>query len=143
MRLALKEYAEVVLKMPILCVDGIIRNEKGHYLLIKRKNEPLKGQWWVPGGRVYKGEKLEDGFRRKIREELGIEVRITGIEGYFEDEYAIRTFGREDQLHTVSIVFSATPLTLNVKLDGQSSEWGFFERLPARLQLNRLFRNSE
>jgi len=54
--------------MPILCVDVILRNRKGEYLLLKRLNEPKKGRWWPVGGRVSGGE-LTAAARRKVREE--------------------------------------------------------------------------
>ena len=68
-------YRSFVDAMPVLCVDCIIVNEKGQYLLLKRMGEPLKGEWWTPGGRVLKGEKLENAVRRKIGEELGIQLK--------------------------------------------------------------------
>ena len=36
-------YKQILSVMPIICVDVVIRNDKGQYLLVQRKNEPLKG----------------------------------------------------------------------------------------------------
>lgn len=36
------EYARIIEVLPILCVDVIVQNSKGEYLLVKRANEPLK-----------------------------------------------------------------------------------------------------
>jgi len=49
-------YNQIIEVLPILCVDVIIQNKDGEYLLIKRANEPKVGCWWVIGGRVHKGE---------------------------------------------------------------------------------------
>lgn len=41
-------------------------------LLVKRKNEPYKGDWILTGGALYNNEDLEDGARREIFEKTGI-----------------------------------------------------------------------
>ena len=133
--LPLNTYKTIVDTVPILCVDAIISNSIGEYLLIKRAVEPLKGKWWVPGGRVYKCETLAEAIKRKVREELGIEIRILGAGGYYEDHFHKDPLNAAGGLHTLAIVFYAKPLSLDVKLDNQSSEWGFFKELPQRLEI--------
>lgn len=125
-------YKTIIESLPILCVDVMITNENGEYLLVRRANEPLKGEWWVPGGRVLKSEPLENAVKRKIKEELGIDVKVVGPVGYYEDQYDKNPHETISPLHTVGIVFHARLLTTNVTLDGQSSEWRFFNQLPAR-----------
>lgn len=126
--LATGAYRGVLQRVPVLCVDGIIMAGQGKYLLVKRKNEPLRGRWWVPGGRVLKGEKLAQAFRRKMRDELGLRLREVTPVGYFEMRYRSRTWG--GIVHAVSVVFSAKPVDLSVTLDDQSSDWGLFSHLP-------------
>ena len=47
---------------------------EGRVLLIKlRKNE---ARWDIPGGRLHKGESVEDGLRREVFEETGIQTLI-------------------------------------------------------------------
>jgi 8-oxo-dGTP diphosphatase len=48
--------------------------EDGKILLVERGKEPLKGYWSIPGGIVETGEKLEDGIRREVAEETGLDV---------------------------------------------------------------------
>ena len=126
------EYQQILRRLPILCVDGVVVNQRGQFLLVKRRNAPMQGEWWVPGGRVLKGETLEAAFIRKMREELGIEVRILMPLGYFEVQHDDDPRGGSDGVHQVSVVFAAVPTTLDVTLDAQSSDWGFFDRLPER-----------
>jgi colanic acid biosynthesis protein WcaH len=128
-------YKCIVDTMPILCVDAIIRNDKQEVLLVKRTNEPLKGEWWVPGGRVYKGENLENAIKRKIKEELGINIQINGAVGYYEDQFEKNPLNVESGLHTLGIVFEAKPKSLDIKLDDQSGDWKFFDQIPTRLAI--------
>ena len=48
--------------------------EDGRILLVERGKEPLKGFWSIPGGIVETGEKLEEGIRREVLEETGLDV---------------------------------------------------------------------
>ena len=81
-------YNTIITNVPIACVDiAIIAN--GSILLVKRKDAPAMGQWWVPGGRVLKGEMMVDTAKRKAREEVGIDCYVGPIihtaETIFED----------------------------------------------------------
>lgn len=41
---------------------------------MERGKEPLKGYWSIPGGIVETGERLEEGIRREVAEETGLDV---------------------------------------------------------------------
>ena len=71
-------YDNIIDLMPIICVDGIIQTENG-ILLLLRDNEPEKNKWWFPGGRLLKGEKLEEGIVRKVKEETGLTCEVIEI----------------------------------------------------------------
>jgi colanic acid biosynthesis protein WcaH len=71
-------YREFITRLPIACVDVAIVH-RGAVLLVKRKDDPARGQWWVPGGRVRKGEKLRETAARKAREEAGLECHVGPI----------------------------------------------------------------
>jgi colanic acid biosynthesis protein WcaH len=68
------DFTHVIRHTPLVSIDLIIRNNQGQVLLGKRRNGPSKGFWFVPGGRIYKGEKLVDALSRVIQEELGVDV---------------------------------------------------------------------
>jgi ADP-ribose pyrophosphatase YjhB (NUDIX family) len=50
-------YSKIKQIMPLPCVDLLV----------------LKGLWFTPGGRVYRGESLEAAVRRVLKEETGFE----------------------------------------------------------------------
>ena len=126
-----EEYQRIVDVMPILCVDLVLYNSLGWYLLVLRNNEPLKGQWWVPGGRVHKGETLVQAATRKAQEELSVDVSSLRLVGYHE--YLPSTlYGNR---HVVSFVFTGMVETTNVVLDSQSSALGLFADLPTEFTI--------
>jgi len=121
-------YRAIVEVMPILCVDLVIETD-GTFLLLKRAREPLKGRWWVPGGRVLKGETMTEAAKRKAKEELGIDVEVVEPLGFYEGHFK-KESGAVNSIHTVSIVVLARPLSLEITLDYQSSAWRFSRTLP-------------
>ncbi len=60
-------------KQPILGVGAVIIQD-GKILLEKRKGEPGKGKWSIPGGLVELGETLENAVIREVKEETGLDV---------------------------------------------------------------------
>ncbi|MBX5321427.1 MAG: NUDIX hydrolase [Candidatus Bathyarchaeota archaeon] len=58
---------------PVVGVGAIIVCN-GKILLEKRKGEPGKGKWSVPGGLVELGETTENAVIREVKEETGLEV---------------------------------------------------------------------
>jgi 8-oxo-dGTP diphosphatase len=57
------------------CVGGIVHDRSGRLLLIRRGQEPSRGLWSVPGGRVEPGETLAEAVEREVLEETGLRVR--------------------------------------------------------------------
>jgi ADP-ribose pyrophosphatase YjhB (NUDIX family) len=74
-----REYPE----RPIVGVGGVVIAD-GCALLIRRGNEPLMGQWSIPGGTLELGETLAEGTARELKEETGIEVRVLDMIETFE-----------------------------------------------------------
>ena len=90
-------------KYPKLAVDVLIADEKKGILLIKRRTDPFKGRYALPGGMVEYGEPVEKAAVREVKEETGLDVELEGILGVYSDP------DRDPRGHTVSIVFFATP----------------------------------
>lgn len=54
-------------------------------LLVRRGGEPFKGQWAFPGGFLRMDETAEEGARRELREETGLEPSAIGQLGVYSD----------------------------------------------------------
>jgi 8-oxo-dGTP diphosphatase len=63
------------------CVGGVIKDERGRLLLIKRGHEPGAGLWSLPGGRVEPGETDAEALVREMREETGLVVEAGRLLG--------------------------------------------------------------
>ena len=82
----------------------------GRLLLIRRADDPGRGLWSVPGGRVEAGETLAEAVVREVREEAGLEVVCDRFLGWVE---------RIDEAHHFVILdFAVTALDPSrVRLD--------------------------
>jgi 8-oxo-dGTP diphosphatase len=73
---------------PIAGVGAVIVDERASgepvVLLIRRAQEPLKGEWSLPGGAVELGETLEAAIRREVLEETGLPVDVVDVVKAFD-----------------------------------------------------------
>ena len=92
---------------PVVGVGAVIVDD-GRVVLIKRKYEPLAGQWSLPGGTLEIGESLEAGVAREMREETGLEVAVGPVVDVF-DRILLDTDGRV-RYHFVLIDYLCRPI---------------------------------
>lgn len=84
---------------PSIALDCVVFDARGRLLLIRRKNAPFQGQFALPGGFMELGETTEEGARRELREETGIEAGPLRLVGVYSDPK------RDPRRHTVSVVY--------------------------------------
>ncbi|MEM7109161.1 MAG: NUDIX hydrolase [Bacteroidota bacterium] len=99
-------------------------------LLIKRKNEPFKDCWALPGGFVEDNEDLDQAASRELREETGVSLRPSEIR-------ELATFGkpgRDPRGRIVTVVFGAIvdPKYHPIRAGDDSTDaaWWDLEALP-------------
>ncbi len=83
-----------------LTVDIVIIHNNG-VVLIKRKRDPYRGFWAIPGGFVEYGESVEEAAVREAKEETGLDVHLIKTVGVYSDP------SRDPRGHTVSVAFLA------------------------------------
>ncbi len=111
-------------------VDSVVLYNVGKtmkVLLIKRKNEPFKEMWALPGGFIKDDEDLEDAAKRELEEETGIKVKL------MEQVKAFGAPGRDPRGRTISIAFlSRIHKEENLKAgdDAMEAKWFDVEDLP-------------
>ena len=80
------EWRTIVANVPLVSVDLVIEHDGG-VLLGKRENDPAKGEWFVPGGTVFKNERRIEAVHRVAEEELGESVVVDDCLGTSEHLY--------------------------------------------------------
>lgn len=97
-------------------------HHQGKMLAVQRAahKDFLPNKWELVGGHIEFGESLEEGLKREILEELNIEVEVA-------EPFFAFTYLKDEETHTVEIVFLATPINPeNITLNPdalQSARW--------------------
>ncbi len=89
---------------PTVAAAAFVSDGAGRVLLIRREKEPSAGKLGVPGGFIDFGESAEDGLRREVREEVGVEIDRIRFLVSFPNAYPYR-----DVIYpVVDLYFTAT-----------------------------------
>jgi ADP-ribose pyrophosphatase YjhB (NUDIX family) len=59
--------------------SGVVVEQEGKVLLVRRRLEPHRGEWSLPAGFVDAGEAPDWTAVRECLEETGLEVEVTGL----------------------------------------------------------------
>ncbi len=110
-------------------VFGYSREEGVSILLIKRKYEPFKSSWALPGGFVLDDESLEDGVARELEEETGVKIN------FLEQLYTFGMPERDPRTRILSVAYfglvkSSQFQKLKATTDAEAAEWFNFKQLP-------------
>jgi colanic acid biosynthesis protein WcaH len=140
-----EEYRRFVATMPIACVDGLLVDGDQIYLFQRSPNDAVRGQWWLMGGRVLKGETRRQAIARKAREELGVEVDIAREIGTY-DVILPESERHPGGYHAVATVFLIRPAStpFRLKLSDEYESFATFRTPPAGLHayVERVIRDS-
>jgi len=97
----------------------IIVEKDDNIVLIKRKNEPYKGCWEMPGGFVEENETVEETALREVTEETSLKVKLKGILGVYSD---LKRDPR-GRVATVLFITEAVGGELRAASDAEDARW--------------------
>ena len=98
-----------------------------HVLLVRRKIDPFKGRWAIPGGFVLESEDLEAAALRELREETG----VTDL--YLEQLYSFGDPRRDPRGRVVTVAYFAlvsADRELKADTDAAEADWFPVARRP-------------
>ena len=119
-----KTYDMILKCIPIVSVEALIVIDDA-LLFMRRNNEPARGEWWFPGGRIRKGESPKETLHRKIKEEIGLEISSHK----FINVYS-RVFHERLDL---TIAYLCRCKKGRIKLNTEHSEYRLFSKNPNSL----------
>ena len=102
-----QQLLDAIALTPLTSIDLVIKDPSGRVLMGLRMNEPARGTWFVPGGRICKGETLEAAFSRISHAELGQAFSLgdATLKGAYTHMYD-SNFGRVPDLSTHYVVLA-------------------------------------
>ena len=100
MFLSSSDFINVVKNTPLVSIDLCILRGR-EILLGKRLNPPAKNFYFVPGGRILKGELKKNALKRILKDELGLRIKIFDNKsvkniGFYEHLYDDNFLGNND-----------------------------------------------
>lgn len=114
-----KNFPAVSTRVVVVNIHAMPMREAGYMVntvLVKRKNEPFKDCWELPGGFLEDGETLEACANRELFDEAGIKNRMLFPIGAFS------TVGRDPRGQTITFAYSTVIPTYQNRLEVKSGD---------------------
>jgi len=119
---------------PMVTTDALVFSflrGRARVLLVKRKYDPYKGHWAVPGGFIEIDEELADAAARELAEETG----LTDVP--LEQMHTFGTVGRDPRGRQITVVFTGIAETGANKVQGgddaAEARWFDIDDLPPNI----------
>ncbi|MBQ2353739.1 MAG: NUDIX hydrolase [Methanobrevibacter sp.] len=109
-------------KNPSLTTDIFIHDNNSNFILIKRKNDPFKDCWALPGGFVEYGECVETAAIREAKEETSIDIELEDLIGVYSKP------DRDPRGHTVTVAYTAHGDLNSRRADSDAKDIGIFSK---------------
>jgi 8-oxo-dGTP diphosphatase len=100
----------------------------GKILLLHRRDND---KWTMPGGTLDFGESLTGCAIREVREETGLQIRITGLIGTYTDPQILIAYSDGEVRQEFTFVYAAEIQSGELKIDDESKEASWVPLLSA------------
>ena len=115
----------IIMKSYGLTVRGIIKNDSGEILIVKRhpKSRTDPEMWELPGGKVEKGEHFADALVREIKEETNLDVNVGDFCEAVQNDYSHK--------RTVQLMMYLDDVEGSVEISEEHTEymWASIEKI--------------
>ena len=91
----------------------------GNILLLRRKDND---KWTMPGGTLDFAESLTHCAVREVREETGLQIRITGLIGTYTDPHILIAYSDGEVRQEFTFVYAAEIESGKLKIDDESKQ---------------------
>lgn len=93
-KLSGEDFCQLVRTAPLVAIDVVLRDPEGRVFLACRRDQPARGFYFVPGGRIFKNETIERAFARILRGETGFDLKLVDarLVGVFQHIYPTNRF---------------------------------------------------
>ena len=107
-------YSKIMSVFPIACVDLLVVHDR-RLLLMLRNNAPGKGVWFAPGGRILRGEALEEAVTRVLGKETGLKATRMEQKGTMAHIWP--------EIHTVTTFYRVDVVNGDVEMNDEHSDY--------------------
>ena len=122
------DFAHVLRNAPLVSIDLVVRDESERVLVGLRLNRPARDYWFVPGGRIYKDERIDDAFLRISHAELGRAIprgqaSLLGVYEHLYDDNALEIPGVNTHYVVIAYQLHLDASSLPELPDGQHARF--------------------
>jgi ADP-ribose pyrophosphatase YjhB (NUDIX family) len=106
--------------------SAVIFDETRRRVLLTRRSD--NGRWCLPGGATDPGESVEETCVREVREETGLDVRVTRLVGVYSSPNMVVEYADGNRWQIISLVFEAEVVGGQLVLSDETTAFGYFSR---------------
>ncbi len=104
--------------------SALIFDEAREKVLLTRRED--NGQWCLPGGGMEPGESVAENCAREVREETGLQVRLTRLLGVYSDPDRLVEYADGNRFQMVVLSFEAQVVGGELGLSDETTAYGWF-----------------
>jgi ADP-ribose pyrophosphatase YjhB (NUDIX family) len=103
--------------------EAAVFDARGCILLIKRRDN---GQWCLPGGSMDAGESAPECALRELREETGLEGRVTGLITVYSSPHRVVVYDDGSRSQVVGLLFAVEAVGGRLEVTAETTAFGYF-----------------